>query len=225
MYIIARKEDSAVLFVSEKADLTPVGLVLDDVIVADANAVEVIPFDGTLPVDFESGKYKCEDGALVPNPDFSVFLPAEEQLKLLQLETKVDVAQAKREQDIRDRIAAGEITATTYTSLSAEEQELVTLVLFKDYSPAKEEVPKALSAVEFGLVVLFKLLGKAIDRSKLSTEEQQYLDAMLTTINLNDMPIDDITDWRYQYFHQQFEKTQQNRQDYYNAKMAVTGTW
>jgi len=152
-------------------------------------------------------------------------LTPEEQLNLLQKETKVNVSQAKKEQEIRDKIAAGEITAATFSTLTAEEQELVTLVLFKDYSPAKEEVPKALSAVEFGLVVLFKLLGNAIDRTKLSAEEQQFLDAMVATINLNDMPIDDVTDWRYQYFHQQFEKTQQNRQEYYNKKMAVTGTW
>ncbi|MEK3744700.1 hypothetical protein NST23_18630 [Brevibacillus sp. FSL K6-0770] len=160
--------------------------------------------------------------------DFEFFdrpLTPDEQLELLQKETKVDVALAQREQDIRERIATGEIKASTFSSLTAEEQDLVTLVLFKDYSPAKEEIPKALSAVEFGLVVLFKLLGKAIDRTKLSAEEQQYLDAMLTTINLNDMPINDTNDWRYQYFHQQFEKTQQNRQDYYNAKMTVTGTW
>ncbi|MGN7469633.1 hypothetical protein [Brevibacillus sp. SAFN-007a] len=225
MFIIVQKATNNVLWVSSKAELKEHGLEIDGIIIGDYENVDAIDYAGEIPADFESGKYRYVDGALVTNPDFSIYLPAEEQLKLLQLETRVDVAQAKKEQDIRDKIAAGEITAATYPSLSPEEQELVTLVLFKDYSPAKEEVPKALSAVEFGLVVLFKLLGKAIDRTKLSAEEQQYLDAMLSTINLNDMPINDTTDWRYQYFHQQFEKTQQNRQEYYNAKMAVTGTW
>lgn len=204
-----------------EAELQQEGLLVDAIpdpepVEGKVAVLKYNPNDKTLFYDYED----------VPlPPEAQVIKQLEQQVELLQQETKVDITQAKKEQEIRDRITAGEITAQNFSTLTADEQEIVTLVLFKDYAPAKEEVPKALSAVEFGLVVLFKLLGKAIDRTKLSAEEQQYLDAMLSTVNLNDMPIDDVTDWRYQYFHQQFEKTQQNRQDYYNAKMAVTGTW
>ncbi|NRQ54495.1 hypothetical protein [Brevibacillus sp. HD1.4A] len=166
--------------------------------------------------------YNYEDVPLPP--EALVIKQLEQQVVLLQQETKVDITQAKKEQDIRDKIAAGQITPDNFSTLTIEEQELVKLVLFKDFAPTNEDVPKALSAVEFGLVALFKLLGKAIDRTKLTQEEQAFLDGLVGIIGLNDMPINDTTDWRYQYFHQQFEQTQQNRQEYFNKKMSVTGT-
>jgi hypothetical protein len=154
---------------------------------------------------------------------FDVPLTPEEQLTLLQKAVNINVDQAKKEQEIRDKINVGEITAKNFSALPTDEQDLVKLVLFKDYSPTKEDIPKALSAIEFGLVALFKLLGKAIDRTKLTQEEQDFLDAMVGVVGLNDMPINDTTDWRFQYFQQQFEHTQQNRQEYFSKKMSVIG--
>lgn len=147
------------------------------------------------------------------------------KIELIQEQTKVDFDLAKLESSIKQKIDSGEITAATFSSLPLNEQEVVKLVLFKEFSPAREDIPRALSAVEFGLIILFKLLGKAIDRTKLTNEEQSYLDLLLNVINLNDMPIDDFNDWRTQYFKQQYEGTQNKRNAYYQKKMDVTGTW
>ncbi|WP_144846637.1 hypothetical protein [Paenibacillus cremeus] len=146
-----------------------------------------------------------------------------ENISLLSVATEVDLESTKREVDAKNKISVGEITSTNFSQLSQDEQDTVKLVLFKEYSPAPLDQAKALSAVEFALVSLAKILNKSIDRTKLTQSELDFFDALVGTFNLNDMPIDDTTDWRYQYLHKQFESTQANRQEYFNKKLNVIG--
>jgi hypothetical protein len=131
---------------------------------------------------------------------------------------------AEAEIEMKKRIDAGEINPENFGELTVEEQEIVKLVLFKQYSPKMKDVSVNLSAIEFCLISLAKIVDKTIDKTLLTVEEQDFFNSLITTINLNDMPINDTTDWRFSYFDYQFRKVQDNRNAYFNEKMNVTGT-
>lgn len=96
MFLIIRKADNTVIFTSTKADVNPYGLELDDMIVADVDSVEAVPFTGTLPADFEPGKYKFQDdGSFAADPEFEKRLPPERKIELL--ENKLAEAEAKNQ--------------------------------------------------------------------------------------------------------------------------------
>lgn len=149
---------------------------------------------------------------------------AKQEIKPIVEQTKINIEQAKREAEIRQRINNGEITASTFSNLTVEDQELTKLVLFKQYSPSQEQIPRSLSAIEFLLVVTIKLLDKSIDRTTLTTEENSFFDSLVTMIGKNDMPINDTTDWRFQYADTEFTNVQNNRTQYFTEKQNVTGS-
>jgi hypothetical protein len=132
---------------------------------------------------------------------------------------------AEAEIEMKKRIDNGEITSANFGELTVEEQEIVKLVLFKQYSPKKEQTAKSLSGIEFLAIMLVKFLDKTMDKTLLTVEEQSLFDTLVTIINKNDMPINDTTDWRFAYFDYEFTKVQNNRNDYFAKKMDVTGTF
>lgn len=144
-------------------------------------------------------------------------------IKLLEEQTKVDLNKAKKESEIKSKIDSGEITLDNFSTLPLVDQEFVKLVLFKEYSPTQEQIPKALSAIEFILIPIVKLMDKTMDKSKLTTNELTFLNSLATLINKNDMPIDDTTDWRFKYLESEFTKVQSNRENYFMKKSSITG--
>jgi hypothetical protein len=157
-------------------------------------------------------------------PESHVIPNIKSNINLIQQGVNIDVNQIDKEQKIKARIDSGEITAANFDSLSTDEQATVKLVLFKNYSPTNQDIAKALSACEFLLVPIVKMLGIALDRTKLTSQQSAYLDALVTIVNQNTMPIDDTTDWRYQYLQQQFTQVQNNRAAYFTIKQNVTGS-
>lgn len=137
---------------------------------------------------------------------------------------KWNLSTVQQEIDIETKINNGEITPTIYSSMSTDEQNLVRLVLFKKYSPQIVDVPKRLSAIEFLLVPLVKLMDKTMDKTKLTTDEQNFFDGVLNVINSNDMPVNDLTDWRYLYFQSEFEGVQQTRATYFTERNNIIGS-
>lgn len=142
----------------------------------------------------------------------------------LKANGEIDIKQSEKEVEIKKKIDSGEITATNFNSLTAEEQGLTKLVLFKQYSPKQEQVPRSLSAIEFMLVSTIKLLDKTIDKTKLTAEEVNFFNSLVTVINQNIMPTNDTTHWMFQYLDAEFTKVQQNRTDYFTKKQDVTGS-
>lgn len=142
----------------------------------------------------------------------------------LRANGEIDIIQSEKEIEIKKRIDSGEITATTFDSLTIEEQSLTKLVLFKQYSPKLEQVPKSLSAIEFMLVALIKILDKTMDKTNLTVDESNLFDTLVTVINKNAMPINDTTHWMFQYLDAEFTKVQDNRDAYFVEKQNVTGS-
>lgn len=147
-----------------------------------------------------------------------------ENIHLLEEQAKVDLIQARAEKDVEEKIDAGLITADNFNLLDTVEQELTKLVLFKRYSPNQNTIPKALSSTEFFLITIMKLLDKTMDRSNLSVEENDFFENVMNSINLNDMPINNTSDWRFNYMLSVFEQVQQNRNEYFQTKQAITGS-
>lgn len=209
----------------------------------DFNEIEEIKDTITLETIAYIIPDKVPEGLYIPQWDFNVLewiegltqeeidtirntkqpLTESDKINLLSVNTDTNFNLAKAEIDIKTKIANGEITATNFADLTPEEQSITKLALFKEYSPKPSDISKSLSAIEFALVGLYKILDKAIDRTRLTSDELTFFDALVSTFNLNDMPITDTTDWRYQYLHTQFEETQVNRQAYFAKKIEVIG--
>jgi len=147
----------------------------------------------------------------------------EAKIDLLSVATDSNLAHTQREIEIKKRIDAGEITADNFNSLSPSDQQIVQLVLFKNYSPKSTDVAKSLSAIEISLVYMVKIFNKLIDSSSLTEQEKVLYKHVYDLFSLNDMPIDSIDDWRVQYLTEAFTYTQENRMEYFTKKMEVIG--
>lgn len=144
-------------------------------------------------------------------------------IKLITDQTKINLDTVSLEDEINQKIQSGEITSSNFSSLSVDEQNLVKLVLFKNYSPSLYEVPKKLSAIEFLLVGAIQFMDKTIDKSKLTTDELSYWNGLMTFVTNAQQPINDTTDWRFVYAQDEFNKTQDNRNKYFTEKQSIVG--
>lgn len=119
------------------------------------------------------------------------------------------------------RIRSGQITAEEFEKLPPETQEMVKDILFNKYAQNINPYV-ALSAVEFGLVGLAKILFKKIEGEELTPAEQDFYDQMKALMMSHEMTLD-TADWYFEYLASMMAFVQANRAAYKQQKLQVVG--
>ena len=126
-----------------------------------------------------------------------------------------------KKEELRYVIENDLINSETYNELSEEEQNNVKAVLFEMYAQPVS-TPQALSAIEFLMFGLGKLLLKQINPTELSQEDQVehgVLSAIMGQHPVRFAP----DDWYSGYVVEKLTKALENREEYKEKKQSILG--
>lgn len=122
---------------------------------------------------------------------------------------------------LEHKIQTNQLTYEEFCNLPEETREKVKETLFNKF--ARNINPYvALSAVEFGLIGLAKILFKKIEGEELTEAEQDFYDQMKTLVMGHEMTLD-TNDWYFSYFAAMMQQVQANRAAYKQKKLEVVG--
>jgi len=160
-------------------------------------------------------------------PKLSEISQIENEMNQKVLEVEAQINQIKSNEqlkaEIKDKLAKGQFTSTDFQNLTPEQQELAKEALF-DYFAGQINVYHALSAAEFLLIPLAKLVFKCLDTANLTPEEQAFVEAFKAIIDQHPMPINDPNTWELTYADTEVKETIQRRNEYLQTKLNITGS-
>lgn len=124
---------------------------------------------------------------------------------------------------IKQDIEQGLLTNTVYNSLSLDEQNNVKKVLFEMHSEPVV-APEAFSGLEFAIFGLAKLFFKVQSGTTLTTQEQEFYDRFQQFIEQHEITMD-ASDWYVPYAEAKMLATKDNRAEYKQKKIDITGSF
>ncbi len=129
-----------------------------------------------------------------------------------------------QKKEIQYQIENNLLDNQSYQTLTTEDQNKVKEVLFEMHSQPVS-TPQALSAIEFTLFGLAKMLMKMdLDTSNLSESEIAFYNMFKSYVNQHEITLNP-NDWYIPYSQMKMEKTLMNREEYKNKKIDITGSF
>jgi hypothetical protein len=132
---------------------------------------------------------------------------------------------ALEKQELEYKIQNNLIDNYAYAGLSEEEQNKVKAVLFEMYSQPVA-TPQALSAIEFMIFgfskMMFKIIGE--NPNNLTEEEKGFYELFKAIVQQHEITLN-ASDWYLPYVIDKMQKALQNREEYKQKKVNITGTF
>lgn len=126
-----------------------------------------------------------------------------------------------QEEKIRYKIANDLLSNEEFNQLNPEDQNKVKRVLFEMYANPVV-APVAFSGLEFAIFGLGKLFFKLNSGDELTEEERVFYDRFKTFIEKHEITMD-AGDWYVSYAEEAMLLTQNNREEYKQKKIGITG--
>jgi hypothetical protein len=134
--------------------------------------------------------------------------------------------QDKIEKDIiKYKIENDLIENESYNELSNEDQNKVKSVLFEMYSQPVA-TPQALSAIEFMIFGFSKMMFKIVgdNPENLNEEEKGFYELFKAIVSQHEITLN-ANDWYLPYVVDKMQKALQNREEYKEKKINITGSF
>jgi hypothetical protein len=128
-----------------------------------------------------------------------------------------------RESEIRWRIESGQMTAADFDTLTSAEQNVVRHILHGIYAN-RVSISGALSGLEFAVIAALKLLFTLLNGQALTEQQQAFAATLESLISQHPMPLDPGA-WELSYLASQVAQVLQNREEYMQKKLDVTGSF
>ncbi|MFF2480263.1 hypothetical protein [Paenibacillus sp. NPDC058071] len=126
-----------------------------------------------------------------------------------------------KEQSIHQRTRVGEIDNEAYGKFSCSEQEMARKALLEQHSQPVD-LPAALSALEFTVFGLAKILFKLTSGEPLSEAEKAYIGRFQEYVEQHETTME-ADDWRIPYAESNMLTAKANRENYKQKKKQLTG--
>lgn len=130
---------------------------------------------------------------------------------------------AIHEKSLLSQLAAGEISASNFTTLPAGDQTFLEQYLFNQYAQ-NVSAYEAMSAIEFMVFGFASLFFQLYPNppAPLSSGASQLYSAIQTIVSGYNFPLTSGT-WQIPYLEEQVQLVLQNRDNYFQEKAKITG--
>lgn len=127
-----------------------------------------------------------------------------------------------QKQTIRYQIQNNLLTHEDYLLKSAEEQAIISQILFEEYAN-KIEFHISLAALEYMVFALAKIFIKKDSGQGLTATEQEFYDGFKNIVNSHEVSIDSADNYYLNYIQNQLGVVLLNRQEYKSKKNNIMG--
>lgn len=152
---------------------------------------------------------------MVIHTDRKEFMMAIEKIQLVPDEEL-------QKQTIRYQIQNNLLTHEDYLLKSAEEQAIISQILFEEYAN-KIEFHISLAALEYMVFALAKIFIKKDSGQGLTATEQEFYDGFKNIVNSHEVSIDSADNYYLNYIQNQLGVVLLNRQEYKSKKNNIMG--